>query len=433
MSSVTEYTKTFEGFTGSALSASVMPMREEAFRRFVAKGFPTTRDEEWKYTNIAPIAAGGFMPSAMAAYTDSASIEQFLIAGKEVHRFVFVNGVFEASLSAMTTMPAGVIAGPLSAHIDHPAVKEHLGKITSATSGAMVDLNTAFISEGAFLYVPASCKVDQPIHFLFINDTSLAPTLVSPRNLLVAKNHANVQVIESFHSLGGVHQGFTNAVTEVLTEQDAILDLTKVQLENTSAFHIGYTAAQQHRQSEFHITTITLDGAIVRNNLNILLSGEYSIAWLYGLYLLNGTQLVDNHSLVDHAVPNCQSNELYKGLIDEKAQGVFNGKIFVRKDAQKTNAYQSNKNILLSDDASMNTKPQLEIFADDVKCSHGTTTGQLDEEALFYLRSRGIGEENAKAFLNIAFAADVIQKIAYQPLRDRLMEMMEKKLKREKF
>jgi Fe-S cluster assembly protein SufD len=433
MSSATDYSKTFAGFSGTSLSTDLRPLREEAFRRFTNAGFPTTRDEEWKYTNIAPIAAGNFMPAGNATTLDLAAIEPFLIAGNDVHRFVFVNGLFNASLSDSKSLPSGVIAGALSAHANHPAVKQHLGKSVGVTSGAMVDLNTAFIAEGAFVYVPAFCKVEHPIHFLFINDATGAPTFVAPRNLFVAEEKANVQVIESFHSLGQTHNGFTNAVTEVVTQPGAILDLTKVQLEGTSAYHIGFTAACQHRESEFHITTLTLDGAIVRNNLNILLSGEHCTAYLYGLYLLNGTQVVDNHSLVDHAVPNCQSNELYKGLIDEKAQGVFNGKVLVRKDAQKTNAYQSNKNILLSDDAIMNTKPQLEIFADDVKCSHGTTTGQLDEEALFYLRSRGIGEENAKAFLNIAFAADVIQKIAFEPLRDRLMEMMEKKLKRERF
>lgn len=431
MSTTTNYNHTFEDFTGTGLSSEFLSLRKEAFDRFSGKGFPSTKDEEWKYTNIAPIATGTFLPSPTARTIPAEAITPFLIGGADLHRLVFVNGNYSEALSNIKVLPKGTIVGKLSDHRTHPAVKAHLGNIAGKTSGAMVDLNTAFMAEGAFVFVPPSVTVDEPIHLLFINDATAHPTLVSPRNLFVAEEGAKVQLIESFHTHGAANHGFTNAVTEVVTHKHAVLDLTKVQLENNTTYHIGFTAAKQHGQSEFHINTITLDGAIVRNNLTILLAEEHCNAFLYGLYCVNGSQLVDNHSLVDHAVPNCESNELYKGIIDEKGQGVFNGKIFVRKDAQKTNAYQSNKNILLSDDASMNTKPQLEIFADDVKCSHGTTTGQLDEEALFYLRSRGIGEENARAFLNTAFAGDVIQKIAYDPLRERLMDLMEKKLKRQ--
>jgi len=433
MSTLSHYITAFEEFRGSELSAGIAPVRREAFDRFSAKGFPTTRDEEWKYTNIASISAGNFLPRQTYRQSSNLSIDPFLIAGNDLHLLVFINGRYSASHSRVGNLPAGAVVGSLADHSQHPVVKEHLGKISGNTAGAMADLNTAFISDGAFIYAPEKCHIEKPVHCLFINDTTDEATLVAPRNLFVASKFSNVRIIESFHAVGAVHHGFTNAVTEVVTEQEAVLDLTKVQLENNQTYHIGYTAAAQQRQSEFHITTITLDGAIVRNNLNIALNGERCAAHLYGLYLLNGSQLVDNHSLVDHAVPHCESNELYKGIIDDKAQGVFNGKIFVRKDAQKTNAYQSNKNILLSDEAAMNTKPQLEIFADDVKCSHGTTTGQLDEEALFYLRSRGIGENDARALLNIAFSADVIRKIAYEPLREKLMELMELKLKKAAF
>ncbi|MFM9052089.1 MAG: Fe-S cluster assembly protein SufD [Bacteroidota bacterium] len=432
MSNIKNIQTSFESFSGNVLSTDWKPLRGEAFNRFMENGFPTVKDEEWKYTNLAPISNGAFRPVNKSSI-DAKSITPYLIAGEDVHLMVFVNGFLDHELSKTGSLPGGVIVGSLSEHHVHPAVKEHLGKIATMQNGTLVDLNTAFIFEGAFLHVSKGVKLDRPVHFLFINDSPDAPALVSPRNLFVAEESSNVQIIESFHTNGSASSAFTNAVTEVLTEQYAILDLTKVQLENRNSYHVGYTAAKQQRHSEFHITTMTLDGAIVRNNLNILLAEEQCTSYLYGLYLLDGNQLVDNHSLVDHAVPNCQSNELYKGIIDGKAQGVFNGKIFVRKDAQKTNAYQSNKNILLSEEASMNTKPQLEIFADDVKCSHGTTTGQLDEEALFYLRSRGIGEDHARAFLNIAFAADVIQKVAYEPLRNHLMEMMEKKLRREEF
>ena len=300
----------------------------------------------------------------------------------------------------------------------------------SIKTESFIALNTAFTFDGAFIHIPAHTVVEKPIHLLHVSDARNEATVSYPRNLIVAENNSRVKVIESFHTVQSANHNFINSVTEVVVKENSIVELNKIQNEAAEAFHINHTEASQEKNSTFKINTITLGGGIVRNNLHIVLNGEYCNSQLNGLYLLNGSQLVDNHTLVDHAKPNCYSNELYKGIIDGKAQGVFNGKIFVRKDAQKTNAYQSNKNILLSDDASMNAKPQLEIFADDVKCSHGATTGQLDEDALFYLRSRGIGEENAKALLNVAFAADVIKNISIEALKNNLSVLISTKLKR---
>ena len=308
-------------------------------------------------------------------------------------------------------------------------MKEHFGKYASIKTESFIALNTAFSYDGAFIHIPGNTVVEQPIHLLYVSDARNAASVAYPRNLVVAEKSSQVKIVESFHCMQSGNHNFTNSVTEIVVKENAIVEFNKIQNETAEAFHINHTEAYLAKNSTFNINTITLGGEIVRNNLHIVLNDENGTAHLYGLYLLNGNQLVDNHTLVDHAKPNCYSNELYKGIIDDKAHGVFNGKIFVRQDAQKTNAYQSNKNILLSNDASMHAKPQLEIFADDVKCSHGATTGQIDEEALFYLRSRGIGEQNARALLNTAFAADVINNITIEALKNNLITFLSSKLK----
>jgi len=248
-----------------------------------------------------------------------------------------------------------------------------------------------------------------------------------PRNLIILEDNAQATIVESFHTIG-TNDSFTNCFTEVVLNKDAHLDYYKIQNDSDKSYHVGTTQIYHVKKSYSSSTTITLSGAIVRNNLNIELGDEYCEAYLNGLYLEQGNMHVDNHTLVDHAKPNCYTNELYKGVLDDKSSGVFNGKIYVKLDAQKTNAFQSNKNILLSPNASMNTKPQLEILADDVKCSHGCTIGQMDDNALFFLRSRGIGESNAKALLTYAFASDVIDKVKLEPLRIHLNGLIAQRL-----
>ncbi len=401
------FLKEFENFRGPG-NGALSGIRREAMDRFTLLGFPTTKNEEWKYTNVAPILKTNFLSAGSTFSLKEDDIHSFYLAGKNSIRLVFENGQFNEFLSHLAPVPEGTIIGNLASHCDHPLLKAHLAKHASYNQASFVALNTAFVNEGAFICLPDNVILEPTIHLIYIHDTRSAPVVMYPRNLVITGKHSKVQIVESYHSLGEVHAGFTNSVTEIVVGENSSVEFDKVQNENGASNHISHTEAVQSKNSIFNICTVTLGGNIVRNNLHIQLQDENCETHLNGLYITQDNQLVDNHTLVDHAKPNCVSNELYKGILDDHSQGVFNGKVMVRQDAQKTNAYQSNKNILLSDDASINTKPQLEIFADDVKCSHGATTGKLDEEALFYLRSRGIGEKEARAFLNIAFAAEVI-------------------------
>lgn len=425
------YLDKYAVFSGQLKNDSHLALRKASIERFAELGFPTTKNEEWKYTNVQPITKIDFRSStpADACRLTKEDIQNFLICGKDATVLVFENGHYNPSLSVLHTLPKNVVVTSLASSLNDDAVKNHFGKYASINTESFIALNTAFSYDGAFIHIPANTLVEQSIHLLYISDARAEATVAYPRNLVVAEKSSQVKIVESFHCMQSANNNFSNSVTEVAVAENAIVEFNKVQMETSQAFHINHTEAYLSRNSTFNINTITLGGEIVRNNLHIVLNDENATAHLYGLYLLNGSQLVDNHTLVDHAKPNCYSNELYKGVIDDKAHGVFNGKIFVRQDAQKTNAYQSNKNILMSNDASMNAKPQLEIYADDVKCSHGATTGQLDEEALFYLRSRGIGEENARALLNTAFAADVINNITIEELKNYLIASLSVKLK----
>ena len=408
----------------------IFTLRKKAIERFAQLGFPTTKNEEWKYTNVAPILKSKFHHPLLSDKTilTQRDIQDFFISGKDACVLVFENGRFNSTLSKLENLDKRITVRSLSSSMNEEAVKQHLGNYASIQSESFIALNTAFVFDGAFIHIPENVVVENPVHILYVSDGRKEASVMYPRNLIVAEENSQVKVVESFHSMKSVNNNFINSVTEVVVKKNAVVEFNKIQNELQETFHVDHTEASQDRNSTFRINTITLGGTIIRNNLHIVFNEEYGTSHLHGLYLLDGNQLVDNHTLVDHAKPNCFSNELYKGIIDDKAQGVFNGKIFVRKDAQKTNAYQSNKNILLSDDATMNTKPQLEIFADDVKCSHGATTGQLDEDALFYLRSRGIGEDPAKALLNIAFAADVIKHISIEALKNNLAVLISAKL-----
>ncbi len=421
------FLKEFENFKGCG-NGVLSGIRKEAIEHFTLIGFPTTKNEEWKYTNVAPIVKQNFHSASGVFSLTEEDVKAFRLTGKDSISLVFENGRFNSSLSSIPELAKGIIVGSLSSYCDHPVVKEHLAKHASIEQASFVALNTAFVNEGAFIYLPDNTNIYQPIQLIYIHDTRATAVVMYPRNLVVAGKHSKVKIAESYHSIGEIHPGLTNSVTEIIVGENASVEFNKIQQEHSCSNHISHTEAVQARNSVFSICTVTLGGNVVRNNLHIQLTAENCETHLNGLYITQDKQLVDNHTLVDHAKPNCVSNELYKGILDDHSQGVFNGKVLVREDAQKTNAYQSNKNILLSDDASINTKPQLEIFADDVKCSHGATTGKLDEEALFYLRSRGIGEMKAKAFLNIAFAADVVNNIGVDALRDRLMQMIEKRL-----
>lgn len=405
----------------------IAEIKKEAVETFKRLGFPSTKNEEWKYVNVQQILPDQPVFSAAPARLTGADLKSFLIAGNNVHLLVFENGIYRSDLSSSDTIN-NLVIGPVSLLKDNPAFKNNFGKVVSFGTEPFVALNTAVDHEGVFIHVPANTVIEKTIHILHVNTNEQPDRITSIRNLIVAEKHAAISIVESYHSLNQQCNGLINAVNEIVVHENARVELCKAQLDSDAASQINFTQTIQEKSSTFDTVTVTLNGRLTRNNLHIKLNDTNCTSHLFGLYILDGDQITDNHTLVDHAMPNCYSNELYKGVIGGKASGVFNGKIFVRKDAQKTNAYQSNKNILLSDDATMNTKPQLEIFADDVKCTHGATTGQLDEEALFYLRARGIGEKSARTLLNIAFVADVLNNVKSEELRATLQQKAEAKL-----
>ncbi|MBK8873381.1 MAG: Fe-S cluster assembly protein SufD [Bacteroidetes bacterium] len=405
----------------------IAEIKKEAVETFKRLGFPSTKNEEWKYFNVQQILPDQPVFSAAPARLTAVDLKSFLIAGNNVHLLVFENGIYRADLSTSETIN-NLVIGPISLLKDNQTFKNNFGKVVSFGTEPFVALNTAVDHEGVFIHVPVNTVIEKTIHILHVNTNEQLDRITSIRNLIVADKHTSISIVESYHSLNQQCNGIINVVNEIVVHENARVELCKAQLDSDAASQINFTQTIQEKSSTFDTVTVTLNGRLTRNNLHIKLNDTNCTSHLFGLYILDGDQITDNHTLVDHAMPNCYSNELYKGVIGGKASGVFNGKIFVRKDAQKTNAYQSNKNILLSDDATMNTKPQLEIFADDVKCTHGATTGQLDEEALFYLRARGIGEKSARTLLNIAFVADVLNNIKSDDLRETLQQKAEAKL-----
>ncbi len=400
-------------------------MRDDAMQAFRKAGFPTSKDEEWKYINLQAFQSNNFIAATSSDRINVTreEIQRFKVAGNNAIVLVFVNGVYCEALSDLKNY-----AKNISIILNGEAIlSPYFGKLVQAEEQSFNALNTAFQNGGVCIHIPSNVEVENTIHILQINDSRREAMMSNPRNLIVADANAKAQIIATYHSLNNF-PSFTNSVTEVFVGKNAFVEFDIKQNETSQAFHINHLYAKQHRDSVFDICTVTLGGGLVRNNLNIILSEDNCTAHLFGLTVAGEHQVIDNHTVVDHAMPHCESNQLYKNILDGNAQGVFNGKIFVRKDAQKTNAFQSSKNVLLSNDATMSAKPQLEIFADDVKCSHGATTGQLDDDALFYFRARGIGEQDAKALLNVAFAGDVIEKINNVPLKHNLMKLLAKKL-----
>lgn len=420
--------QTFENDLNGKGNSTLHEVRQDAIRQFDTLGLPTTRHEEWKYTNITPIAKQEFDFQATSGLSNE-EVTDFTIPGLDAHRVVFVNGVYNASLSSPVSEADGILVENFTeAYERQPELLlTSFARVALYQKDAFTALSTAFARHGAFIHVPDHKVIEKPIVLHFISDSRTSNPGSHPRNLFVAGKNSQVKVIELFQTIGD-QPSFTNIVTEVVLDENAYVEYYKIQNESENAYHIGTTQVNQFKSSHFYATTISVNGGFIRNNLNIVLNGEHCEANMFGLYIPTGKQLVDNHTVVDHAKPNSYSNELYKGILNDRATGVFNGKIFVRQDAQKTNAFQSNRNIVLSNEASMNTKPQLEIFADDVKCSHGSTTGQLNDEALFYLRSRGISEDRAKTLLMVAFAGDVVRQVRIPELKEYLDTLIAKKL-----
>ena len=404
-------------------------LRESAIASFGKLGFPTTRDEDWKYTNVEPIVSTIFEPGGRIAKkaTTIGMDEIFALSFTDPvsNRLVFVNGAYSRELSSLGELPRGArvesIGGALRA--DDEVLRDHLSRYVRYRERSFAALNTAFVEDGALVLVPKSEVIEKPIHLVFVSLGQDRPIVFHPRNLIVVGEGSQARIVES-HVGTGSSAYFANAVTEIVGGEGASIEHYLLQREADAGFHIGTLEAQLNRQCTLAAHCITLAGSLVRNDVHVVLNGEGSECSLNGLYLVDGKRHVDNHTEIEHFMPRAKSLELYKGILSGNARGVFDGKILVHKDAQKSDARQTNKNLLLSEGAVINTKPQLEIYADDVKCSHGSTVGQLDRDALFYLRSRGIDLSAAQSLLSYAFASDVISGVKIASLRDQLNDYL---------
>jgi Fe-S cluster assembly protein SufD len=421
--------KTFEAGLNGAGEGKWHQQRLEALNAFMTSGLPGAKDEEYRYTQMGRMLKKNFDFSLVTELPErNYSKTQRDFHDAEAYHLYITNGVVDFDLSDEVEDKGFVIA-PLKKAVKSHANEVHaaLGNYAHASSDAFAALNMAFSLHGFFIKVPKNTSLKKPVIIHHTASTGPAASMANTRNLILVGQSAKAQIVESYDSVSS-EPTFSNHVTEVVVAANANLDYFKIQNQNNSTYHIDNTCIAQKRDSKVQAFTFSLDGKTVRNNLRFLLQEENIEAHMLGLYVAHGDTLIDNHTTVDHQVANCFSNEIYKGILDDKAKGVFNGKIFVQQDAQKTNAFQTNKNILLSDTATINTKPQLEIWADDVSCSHGCTTGQLDEEQLFYLQSRGISKSKATAMLLHAFVNDILNKIDLDFLKEFLQGEMDKRL-----
>jgi len=413
---------------------SLAEAREVAFQKYLSAGIPTHKDEEWRFTSLRRLSETEYKP-AYGATVSRADFEITPVGGTDALTLVFVNGQAAPELTVPRNLPDGVFVGTLEGGFEaYPEVVEkYLGKVATlegklgtTNDERFVHLNAAYLGEGAFIYVPKGVALEVPIHLAYISKADHGPFAAFPRVLIVAVENSRAKVLESY--LGFEGEYFNCGVVEVVVGKHANVEHTKFQQETLEAIHISNIAIDQEPNSVYTSNNISFGGAVARNDVNVWLNGEYTETWLNGAYVATGEQLADNHTRIDHAKPNCNSFEVYKGILTDKGQGVFNGKIFVYEDAQKTDAKQTNQAILLSPTASIETKPQLEIFADDVKCTHGATVGQIKKDAKFYLRSRGIPDKEAEALLVYAFAAEVIEKITIEGVADSLEKVLFNKL-----
>ncbi len=429
-----DYLRAFELFEkkGDQKSPSwVRQTRKNAIASFSSLRFPTPREENWRYTNVGPIADTSFQFNFGSAAGDLTlkQIEPFYFGEKNWHRLVFVNGSYAKGLSSVSHSQNGLKLTNLEPILmgGSKLAEPYLARYAQYDQNTFTALNTAFIRDGAFIYLPDGKELDQPVHLLFISVAQDGTTISQPRTLIIAGRGSKATIVESYVSLAQ-DSYFTNAVTEIVLNEGASLDHYKLERESENAFHIGTTQVHQGRNSKFSSSSIAIGGELTRNNLNIGLNAEGAECILNGLYLVSGEQHVDNTTLIDHPKPNGRSRQLYKGILSGKSTAVFSGKIFVHPDAQRTDAQQINKNLLLSEEATVDTRPQLEILANDVKCTHGAAAGQLDEEAIFYLKTRGIGQEEASKLLSYGFANEVIANIQVEAVRTELRRLLLVKL-----
>jgi Fe-S cluster assembly protein SufD len=433
MVDVSYFKDRFKQLQNTSPKGQVARIRLKGFDTFNKAGLPALRNEEWKYTSIS----GLFDKEYHFAGDDGkpvltlSDVDGIRLPGhQQANELVFVNGCFMPMLSTIRSPGDQLTVLPLedaARGIYKEHIKEHLGQSSRYIKDGIHALNTSFIYGGVFIYVAKRQELEYPVYLYHLSDVREHHTLSQPRSLVYIDEGSKLQLVETFKTIG-TSDSFTNQVMEVVVNNNAFIEYYKIQNDAANASQVSTTHIRQIGRSYAHAVTITLNGGMIRNNMNLVLEAAGNEAHLYGLYMLKGRTHADNHTLVDNREPNCFSNQLYKGIVDGNATGVFNGKIMVQPQAQKTNAYQSNKNILLSENASINTKPQLEIFADDVKCSHGCTVGQLDETALFYLRTRGIPIENARAMLLQAFTEDILDKVKPKLLRKHVKQLIKEHL-----
>ena len=434
MISATEQLETYlEAFSDFQKTAAghdnpwLKKLREDAFARFCETGFPTTHDEDWRFTNVSPIAKTAFQLPAGTQQVSREALVAYDLPGAAC-QFVFVNGRFARELSSIRDLSGVRINGLADELSTNPAALEsHLGRYLNLERDAFAALNTAFLNDGAYIHIAKGKVLEQPIHLLFVSTSADAPLMTHPRNLIVAEDESQIAIVEDYVSLSG-GTAFCNTATELVAGESAVVSHYMLEREHTDAFNVSTLRIQQARSANVSTHSILLGGGLVRNNVHPVLAGEGGECLINGLFIGAGKQHLDNYMLVEHAQPHCESRQFYNGILDGHAHGVFHGRIIVHRDAQKTDAKQTNRNLLLSDDAQIDTKPQLEIYADDVKCTHGATIGQIEENALFYLRSRGIDEASARKLLLLAFANECLDRMKEDVVRSYLEGLINRHL-----
>ncbi|WP_412067744.1 Fe-S cluster assembly protein SufD [Rubrivirga sp. IMCC43871] len=404
-------------FSGDGAPDPFADLRQSARDAFEAKGLPTTRDEAWKYTDLRPALKPAYAPAAPAQASDAA-LAAAAIPGFDAARVVVVNGRYDASQSDLSGLPQGVIVGSLAETLANSpqAIADTFGRHVDLDRDAFASLNSASATDGLYVSVPNGVAVERPIHVVHLVVAD-APTFVQGRNLIVVGRASEVRIVETFGVTGGA-ETFRNDLTEIVASDAAVVRHVRVQDEGDQAHGVSLVQTYQEKDSDVSTLTFTFASGTVRNNTVMVPAGLGGQSTLGGLYICHGSQHVDTNTLVDHVAPGCQSNELFKGILYDQSTGVFNGKVFVQREAQQTNAYQQSQGVILSPDAHHYSKPELEIYADDVKCSHGSTTGAVEPEHIFYLRSRGVSESDARAMLLYAFAHDVVEMVSMEPVRD---------------
>ena len=419
--------ETFRASDASGQPQWLSTLRNAGISAFGELGFPTLRDEDWRFTNVAPIAALPFRPSRAVAANgaESAVLSRAAFAGLSGCRLIFVNGFFAAGLSRIQNVPKGAKVDSLSAALvrEGALIEKYLGKYAGTSDNAFAALNQAFFTDGMFVFVPDGVEISEPIQVIYISSANQTGETFQPRNLIIMGANSKATIVESYLSAGDA-VSFTNAVTEMVVGENAVVEHVKLQDETANAFHMATIAGEFGRASNVNVHSFALGSKLSRNNIRAKLAGEGLECVLNGLYLTRNDQLADHHMIVEHAQPHCASHEYFNGILDDKSKGVFHGRIYVHPEAQKTDAKQTNKNLLLSDDATADTKPQLEIYADDVKCTHGATVGQLNSESIFYLRARGIPEATARRMLIHAFAGEIVERVRCAPVREELDKLV---------